>query len=42
MGSEPGNAKVTAAHLQRHAYLYMRQSTLRQVLENTTFHRITW
>src|SRR5882724_7471551 len=35
MGSEQGNAKVTAAHLQRHAYLYIRQSTLRQVLENT-------
>jgi DNA invertase Pin-like site-specific DNA recombinase len=28
-------AKVTAAHLQRGAYLYVRQSTLRQVLENT-------
>ena len=27
--------KVTASHLQRHAYLYVRQSTLRQVLENT-------
>jgi DNA invertase Pin-like site-specific DNA recombinase len=28
--------KVTAAHLRRDAYLYVRQSTLRQVLENTT------
>lgn len=27
--------KVTANHLQRQAYLYVRQSTLRQVLENT-------
>lgn len=27
--------KVTAAHLQRAAYLYIRQSSLRQVLENT-------
>lgn len=27
--------KVTAQHLQRAAYLYVRQSTLRQVLENT-------
>jgi DNA invertase Pin-like site-specific DNA recombinase len=27
--------KVTTAHLQREAYLYVRQSTLRQVLENT-------
>jgi DNA invertase Pin-like site-specific DNA recombinase len=26
---------VTASHLQRDAYLYVRQSTLRQVLENT-------
>jgi DNA invertase Pin-like site-specific DNA recombinase len=28
--------KVTADHLRRDAYLYVRQSTLRQVLENTT------
>jgi DNA invertase Pin-like site-specific DNA recombinase len=28
-------SKVTAEHLQRTAYLYVRQSTLRQVLENT-------
>ncbi|MBA4073355.1 MAG: hypothetical protein C0497_16260, partial [Gemmatimonas sp.] len=27
--------KVTSAHLARDAYLYVRQSTLRQVLENT-------
>jgi DNA invertase Pin-like site-specific DNA recombinase len=27
--------KVTASHLQRTAYLYVRQSTLRQVLNNT-------
>jgi DNA invertase Pin-like site-specific DNA recombinase len=27
--------KVNASHLQRNAYLYIRQSTLRQVLENT-------
>ena len=27
--------KVTASHLRRPAYLYVRQSTLRQVLENT-------
>jgi DNA invertase Pin-like site-specific DNA recombinase len=27
--------KVTSNHLQRDAYLYVRQSTLRQVLENT-------
>lgn len=27
--------KVTAGHLQRRAYLYVRQSTLRQVFENT-------
>jgi DNA invertase Pin-like site-specific DNA recombinase len=29
------HAKVRAAHLARSAYLYVRQSTLRQVLENT-------
>ena len=28
-------AKVTGAHLARTAYLYVRQSTLRQVLTNT-------
>lgn len=30
-----GHQKVTAGHLRRDAYLYVRQSTLRQVLENT-------
>ena len=30
-----GPQKVQARHLQRKAYLYVRQSTLRQVLENT-------
>jgi DNA invertase Pin-like site-specific DNA recombinase/DNA-binding transcriptional regulator YiaG len=29
------SSKVTASHLARTAYLYVRQSTLRQVLENT-------
>src|SRR5438034_4148678 len=28
-------SKITPAHLARTAYLYIRQSTLRQVLENT-------
>ena len=28
-------SKVTAEHLNRNAYLYVRQSTLRQVIENT-------
>jgi hypothetical protein len=27
--------KITAAHLARNAYLYVRQSTLHQVIENT-------
>jgi hypothetical protein len=27
--------KVQASHLKRDAYLYVRQSTLRQVFENT-------
>jgi len=27
--------KGTSSHLQRQAYLYVRQSTLRQVFENT-------
>lgn len=30
-----GHQKVTASHLQRDAYLYIRQSTVRQVFENT-------
>ncbi len=29
------NEQINAQHLQRNAYLYVRQSTLRQVLENT-------
>lgn len=33
MMNEP--SKVTSRHLQRNAYLYVRQSTLRQVLENS-------
>jgi DNA invertase Pin-like site-specific DNA recombinase len=33
--SEQAAAKVTSAHLARTAYLYVRQSTLRQVLTNT-------
>ena len=32
---ETVNGKVTAAHLTRKAFLYVRQSTLRQVIENT-------
>ncbi len=40
MGGDVLNAnvagKVTADHLRRGAYLYIRQSTLRQVMENTT------
>ena len=30
-----GASKITPQHLQRQAFLYIRQSTLRQVLENT-------
>jgi len=33
--SHEGHDKVAARHLRRNAYLYVRQSTLRQVLENT-------
>ena len=29
------SSKVTASHLQRTAYLYVRQSTVRQVFENS-------
>jgi DNA invertase Pin-like site-specific DNA recombinase len=29
------SAKVTSQHLKRQAFLYIRQSTLRQVVENT-------
>ena len=28
------HSKVTASHLKRNAYLYVRQSTTRQVIEN--------
>lgn len=28
-------SKITASHLERNAYLYIRQSTMKQVLENT-------
>ena len=31
----PTDRKITAAHLRRQAYIYIRQSTLRQVFENT-------
>lgn len=31
----PGQTKVTADHLRRDAYLYVRQSTLRQIVEHT-------
>ena len=33
--SNPGHTKVTATHLKRDAFLYVRQSTLHQVLQNT-------
>jgi DNA invertase Pin-like site-specific DNA recombinase len=33
--SQITSSKVTAAHLARTAYLYVRQSTLRQVIHNT-------
>ena len=36
MISDRSTEKITAAHLERDAYLYVRQSTLRQVHENTT------
>lgn len=29
------HSKVTNEHLQKNAYLYVRQSTMKQVLENT-------
>jgi len=35
MTSHNGQRKITVSHLQRSAYLYVRQSSLRQVLENT-------
>ena len=33
--SSEGSSKVTAAHLRRDAYLYVRHSTLYQVVNNT-------
>jgi len=30
-----GPTKITTSHLKRDAFLYVRQSTLRQVIENT-------
>ena len=33
--SSEAHHKVTASHLRRNAYLYVRQSTMRQVFENT-------
>lgn len=44
MDSE-AHQKVTTAHLLRLAYLYVRQSTLRQVFENTdaaTCAKLLW
>ena len=35
MMTEKTVQKITASHLKRDAYLYVRQSTLRQVVENT-------
>ena len=35
MMTSDAHQKVTARHLTREAYLYVRQSTLRQVFENT-------
>jgi DNA invertase Pin-like site-specific DNA recombinase/DNA-binding XRE family transcriptional regulator len=35
MNAGAHHGKVTAEHLRRNAYLYVRQSTLQQVLENT-------
>jgi hypothetical protein len=33
--TDGAHQKVNAGHLKRAAYLYVRQSTLRQVFENT-------
>ena len=33
--STEAHQKITASHLKRQAYLYVRQSTMRQVFENT-------
>ena len=35
MTATASHQKVNAGHLQRNAYLYVRQSTIRQVFENT-------
>jgi DNA invertase Pin-like site-specific DNA recombinase len=35
MLNSDAHQKVSARHLKRNAYLYVRQSTLRQVFENT-------
>src|ERR1044071_5577823 len=35
MRAVEAHQKVSADHLKRNAYLYVRQSTLRQVIENT-------
>src|SRR5207244_13123693 len=35
MLSSEAHEKITARHLKRNAYLYIRQSTVRQVFENT-------
>lgn len=35
MLSNEQHQKVTSSHLKRNAYLYVRQSTIRQVFENT-------
>ena len=33
--TSPTHQKVTASHLERNAYLYVRQSSMQQVFENT-------
>ena len=35
MMNDDGQQKINSGHLQRNAYLYIRQSTLHQVFENT-------
>ena len=37
--SQSINQKVTSSHLKRQAYCYVRQSTLKQVFENTGKHQ---
>jgi hypothetical protein len=34
MSTGERNSKITSEHLRKNAYLYIRQSTLQQVLEN--------